>query len=1226
MTTVADNTHAAELSALIPAQETGALAIQRNDPECDGRGIRIAVFDTGVDPAALHLKTTTDGKPKIIDIVDTTGSGDVDMKKVVKLGDDRSFKTLTGRTFKVPEAWACPSGEVRVGVKAAFELFPTPLIRRLKRKRKEDWEKKARAVTRAAEAEETAAKDKTPDDEARLKELKARVGALSSHVGGYADHGPVLDCIAFNNGTEWMAVVADETVTDLSSVSPMGDYKQRQEYGLFSDEDQMSYSFKFYADGDILSIVTTSGSHGTHVAGILGAHDESSSERNGVAPGVQVVSVKIGDGRLDSMETGAGIIRGVNAAIDNGCHLINMSFGEASAVPNAGHVVRALQDAVREKGIIFIGSASNSGPALSTLGCPGGLSSALIGVGAYASSALMASSYALPHPVPDVQYTWSSRGPTPDGATGVCISAPGGAITDVPTYNLKSTQLMNGTSMSSPNMCGSAAVLLSALMKRGIPWSPFSVRKALENTAKPLSGSTPLDNGQGVAQVDKALDLLVNHRDDLSFLPEYKVEAGYFAMGGRGIYLRDPGHFTQDRVEAIVSVTPSFHKDTPKEDLIHFECPLSLVCDKSWVNVASFLLMNNSTRSFGVHVNTGDLEPGLHYTEIRAYRVGDADAGPVFRVPVTVCKPTPLAAPQSTATTSAVMSAGAVKRYFYAVPSGVTGCKVTVTGGAFEGSRRFILHAVQLAHQKPFNNAELHRFFALRERETTTFELAINGDRGLEVCVAQWWSSAGACDITITVEFIGLDLRGDRTFAGPARLDALCTLGKVTLQPKVQYTTLERVIFPVRAGTVRPLREERNVLIDGSHMYALELSYSFSLSDKANVYPVLPGVSDFLYEGDMHNQLWMIFDDNNRILQRGDAFPNRYKTDLKKGSYTIVYQLRHSSKSKLEDMKESHILLIQKLKSPLSASVYSVQPGTTAQQSFSKMDLVRGRSVPVFVEPVKASKLPKDAAHGDVLSGTITMAADAQWSTWCVRALVTKGKVKPAETTSSSSKKSKKNKKNKAYKDAIKAADLDFIKSATKDDVDVLAEIGERHAGALDVQLAVITKRFDLTDSKESLLPLIEEAVDSVDTRALAEYFGRTDVVEEETQEAKDAAAKRKEDMTSTKSNLIALLLLQLKCALELEGDARTNTARTAITNAKRWTDPYKDSKWALSLAKYHMAREEYGQALQCIGDETSKDAFELKQQLFDKLGWTDLFDSRSVHVLFPSARPLFVE
>jgi subtilisin family serine protease len=89
-----------------------------------------------------------------------------------------------------------------------------------------------------------------------------------------------------------------------------------RKFGIFSKLDACSFVANIYDDGNLVSIVTDCSPHATHVAGIAAAFHPDEPLLNGVAPGAQLISCKIGDTRLGSMETGTGLVRALIAAVE----------------------------------------------------------------------------------------------------------------------------------------------------------------------------------------------------------------------------------------------------------------------------------------------------------------------------------------------------------------------------------------------------------------------------------------------------------------------------------------------------------------------------------------------------------------------------------------------------------------------------------------------------------------------------------------------------------------------------------------------------------------------------------------------------------------------------------------------------------------------------------------------------------------------------------------------
>jgi subtilisin family serine protease len=235
--------------------------------------------------------------------------------------------------------------------------------------------------------------------------------------------------------------------------------------------------------GDYLeqdSDVTDENFHGTHVAGIIGAKGNNSIGVSGVCWNVRIMPLRAGfrtsdAGYLQDDDAAAAIIY----AADNGAHVINMSWGD----PNYSAIIADACDYAHAKGVVLVASSGNDpGPVLSY---PARLSN-VISVGSVNAAKVLSG--------------FSSYGHDLD------LVAPGEFV--ISTYKDSGDDMymeMSGTSMSSPYVVGSVALLLSLVP--GL--SPDEVRARLLNATEDInSPGFDIYTGHGLLNTKKLLDNL----------------------------------------------------------------------------------------------------------------------------------------------------------------------------------------------------------------------------------------------------------------------------------------------------------------------------------------------------------------------------------------------------------------------------------------------------------------------------------------------------------------------------------------------------------------------------------------------------------------------------------------------------------------------------------------------------------------------------------------------
>lgn len=1213
---------------LQPKSATGVDRFLAEHPEHDGRGTVVAIFDTGVDPGAPGLQVTSDGRPKIVDVVDGSGSGDVDTSTVVEASEDGTLEGRSGRTLVLDPDWSNPTGAWRVGLKPAAELWPGGLVGRMRGERSKDRAEAARVILddlRRRHAKAEAAKDEDAAED--LEQLIEQAEALAER----RDAGPVHDCVVFHDGEHWRAVVDTDEDGDLRDEAAMTNYRTFREWSTFGDEDLLNFAVNVYEEGDVLSIVTDCGGHGTHVAGIVAAHFPGQEHLDGMAPGAQIVSVKIGDHRLRSSSTGTGEMRGVVAVLENDVDLVNMSYGGPTAFPNAGLQVDMLSELVNRHGVLFLASAGNDGPALTTVGSPGGTTSALIGVGAAIGPEMMVEQYAVRRPHDELAYTWSSRGPTTDGALGVDISAPGGAIAPVPNWTLQRSMLMNGTSMSSPSACGGLALLVSGLKAEDRAVDPHAIKRAIQRTARPLPTTSVFGQGPGMLQVDAAWQWLTEHRDAIDDGVRYEVSVD----GGRGILLREPQETDGPHVTRV-TIDPVFHEDEDNRRRVDFAMDLVLEPTAPWIEVAPTLHLVHGGRGFEVRVEPSDLEPGVHFATIDAFDAADPERGPVVRVPVTVIRPERLrerlgthADPRLRGEVAYVP--GHVHRTFVAVPEGATWADLELrrTDDADE-ARRYWIQTVQLLEDRAYVDHHLDTRASIPAGDRWQGSIPVVAGGTMEVCVAQFWSSLGESELEMTLTFRGL-----APSATPVALDGAQTLhpidvharlGDHPVSPSGSFTTVRRTLVPAGA-TVSAMSPDRDVLPDHRQAHQLVATYRLHLADDARVAarPVtsrIPAVDDAFFSHIVH-----YVDANGRWLLARSAWDDD-PVSLDAGDYELHYHLVHFDRDALEAAGKLPLQLDLRMSSPVRVGVHGAPEGPGRRGGgFGTRTVRAGESARVYLSLPALDDWPKLAEPGDLLVGTIGF-GDADGipggrgrrpEGWPLMATVPARTADAAPSrTSAQGATADADDPEAALADAVRDARIAQLDVRSGDALDALeGELLEAQPDHRPLLRAILERRAalaaaDADDDDADPVASWTEVLDAAD--ALADAIDRTALAAAKAippdEDDEDAI-----DVERTQADLVLALHHRASALLHLAQEARAEAGSDdleavdeAIEDLGRWAD--------LDDARYHdlrlgaaRAQERHGAALALAAAAVDRDPLdravhEARLELVRQLGW----------------------
>ncbi|QGU00447.1 hypothetical protein SYNTR_1853 [Candidatus Syntrophocurvum alkaliphilum] len=446
-----------ELSLKHSKQISGINQLQ-SETGATGEGVTIAVIDTGIDPLHRDLQRTESNSRKILDWVNLSDEGRVQISNTAQADSNQQTITTSEGQVTLPNV-SSVSGNYKYGYWY------------------EDW------IAYVHDIDFTGS-EKTDD--------KIMVLLVDSKQAGVYD-----TVFVDTNGN-----------MDLSDEVPLRTYRDnRHSYASFSATEDLPSGFPFIltdiaTDGSQVHFGYDSDGHGTHVAGILAGNGKV----KGVAPNAHLMAIKVVDSAGFTSED--KIIQAVEYAVNNGADIINISLGH---YPVNGaefeNITRRINELAKNRLICI--AVGNNGPGLGTLATPGDVNNVL-SVGAYISPDLWETDYGWRTETESLWY-FNSVGPSADGTLKPDILAPGSAISTYPTWMSSNYYLKEGTSMAAPFVSGAGALLIENMWMSGKPVNSLMVKNALKDSARQLENLSNIEQGFGALDVYKAWEIIQDY-------------------------------------------------------------------------------------------------------------------------------------------------------------------------------------------------------------------------------------------------------------------------------------------------------------------------------------------------------------------------------------------------------------------------------------------------------------------------------------------------------------------------------------------------------------------------------------------------------------------------------------------------------------------------------------------------------------------------------------------